>query len=175
MDVADAVALVAPALEGAGPTWADLGAGAGTFTSALLRILGPAARVHAVDRDASSVRALSRIAGVTATRADFSDTLELPPLDGVLLANALHFVPAHEQAAVLARVASHVRPGGRVVLVEYENRAPSRWVPYPVSFERFRELARETGLGRPVRTGERESAFGGKMWVGWAAVVRVQH
>ena len=175
MNVADAAALIAPAVPRAAPdgveaTWADLGAGGGTFTRALLQLLGPRAHVYALDRDASSVRALSRIAGVTATRADFTDAIELPPLDGVLLANALHFVAAREQADVLARVARHVRPGGRIVLVEYENRAPSRWVPYPVTFARFRELARDARLGAPTRAGERDSAFGGEMWAGWAPV-----
>ena len=168
MNLADAAALIAPAIHRAGGTWADLGAGSGTFTRALLQLLGPGARVHAVDRDASSVRALARIAGVTAVRADFSEALELPTLDGVLLANALHFVPASEQAGVLARVARLVRAGEGIVLVEYEHRAPSRWVPYPVSFARFTELARDAGLGAPTRAGERDSAFGGAMGAGWA-------
>jgi len=168
MDVSDAASLIAPAVEGAGREWADLGAVGGTFTRALLQLLGPGAHVHAIDRDASSVRALARIAGVTASRADFVETLELPELDGLLMANALHFVPHREQARVLARVAGHVRPSGRIVLVEYENRVASRWVPYPVSFERFVTLSREAGLGRPTRAGERGSAFGGAMWAGWA-------
>ena len=167
MDAADAAALIAPAIDRTATQWADLGAGSGTFTRALLQLLGPGARVYAVDRDASSVRALSRIAGVSATRADFTDPLDLPALDGVLLANALHFVPAREQASVLARVATHVRAGGRIVLVEYENRAPSRWVPHPVPFARFAELAREAGLGAPTRAGERDSAFGGAMYAAW--------
>ncbi|MGH7674960.1 MAG: hypothetical protein ACREMV_06785, partial [Gemmatimonadales bacterium] len=41
-------------------------------------------------------------------------------LDGILLANALHFV--RNPDVVLARLAARVRPDGRVVVVEYDGR-----------------------------------------------------
>ena len=41
-----------------------------------------------------------------------------------LFANALHFMPHAEE--VLARLVSFVKPGGRIVFVEYERREPSR-------------------------------------------------
>ena len=59
MDTRDAIALIA----GAVPThesavWADFGAGDGTFTRALLELLGSGARVYAVDRDATALAAI---------------------------------------------------------------------------------------------------------------------
>jgi len=176
VDAEDAGALIRPAVPGPGGTWADLGAGGGTFTGALATLLGPGGHVYAVDRDPQAVRALRAwaqeegrgVAAVTPVLADFARPL--PPhvvnavLDGVLAANALHFVDAAAQAAVLARIAAAVRPGGRLVLVEYEGRRPGRWVPFPVSLERFRALAAEVGLAEPTVIGTRPSAFGGSLY-----------
>src|SRR5260221_6129111 len=124
MDTRDAVALLAGAVPREPGTWADLGAGTGTFTRALVELLGPKARIYAVDRDARAVAALARWAekdasNVIAVAADFTEPFDLPglpapQLDGVLLANALHFVSDGE--AVLRRLAELVRPGRRVVV-----------------------------------------------------------
>jgi SAM-dependent methyltransferase len=180
MNAREAAALIAPAIPERGETWADLGAGRGTFTAALASLLGPAGRVYAVDRDRSSVELLRglgrRAAGdgaagaeVIALRADFTGPLELPPLHGVLMANALHFVPDRDHAPLLGRLARRLPPGGRVVLVEYEGRSPSRWVPFPVSLARFRTVADEAGLTPPTLVGTRRSAFGGTMYAAYAA------
>ena len=148
------------------PRWADLGAGHGTFTQALAMLLGQGARVHAVDRDVAAYAALLALAGrrpsgavIVPALADFADprtwdALDLRELDGVLLANALHFVPASQQAAVLARVAGALRPGGALVLVEYEGRAPSPWVPHPVSQARLQAIV-PAGWPRPQTVGAR--------------------
>ena len=92
--------------------------------------------------------------------ADFREPLALTDLDGVLMANSLHFIARGEQAGVLARAASYVRPGGAVVLVEYDQARGSRWVPYPVPFERFGSLARDVGLGGVREIGRRRSMYG---------------
>jgi SAM-dependent methyltransferase len=82
------------------------------------------------------------------------------------MANVLHFVGDAE--AVLARIAAGLRPGGRLVLIEYEGRRPSPWVPYPVPAARFRELAAAAGLTPPEVVATRPSAFGGEMYVATA-------
>jgi ubiquinone/menaquinone biosynthesis C-methylase UbiE len=50
MKDAEALELVREAVRGAGPAWADLGAGDGIFTRALADLLGSEARIYAVDR-----------------------------------------------------------------------------------------------------------------------------
>jgi len=171
MKTHEAAELIGAAVAGHAGVWADVGAGSGTFTRALVEILGPAVRLHAIDRDARALAGLARWAsksapGVSARVADFTRPLDLPMLDGVLLANALHFVP--DAAEVLARLVPHLRPGGRVVVVEYDGRGPNRWVPYPIPAAKWPELARAAGLTSAAVVAWRASAFGGDLYVGIA-------
>jgi SAM-dependent methyltransferase len=167
----DALALLRAAVPAAdGAVWADLGAGTGVFTRALAALVGPGGHVYAVDVDDAAlavVRAWAAAArpapAITVMRADLSRPLVLPPLDGAVMANVLHFL--RDAEAVLAGVAAHLRPVGRLVLIEYEGRRPSRWVPYPVSAVRFRELAAAVGLTPPEVVATRPSAFGGELYV----------
>ncbi|HKW46950.1 MAG TPA: class I SAM-dependent methyltransferase [Gemmatimonadaceae bacterium] len=171
MDSRDAARLIAPAVR-VGESWADLGAGTGTFTVALAQLVGPTATVFAVEREISAIRALDVLAGendpnrghIAVRRADFTEHVELPPLDGVLLANALHFVAADEQAQVLQRITRLIVNAGAIVVVEYDNRAPSRWVPFPIPLVQLAALARVAQLGAPQQIGRRRSMFGGTMY-----------
>jgi trans-aconitate methyltransferase len=164
-------------LEGAVPreagTWADLGAGDGTFTRALVERLEPEARIVAVDRDAKAIGSIRRWAAkhapnVTCVVADMARPFEWPELDGrplagLLLANSLHFVA--EGGAALARLAARLGPRGRVVVIEYDQHTASRWVPYPIPVERLPELVQAAGLTTPAVVARRASAFGGEMYV----------
>jgi SAM-dependent methyltransferase len=176
MEVREAVELIGAAIPRAVGTWADLGAGEGTFTRALAELLDQGSRLYAVDRDGRALAVLERWAAqtpleVVPVRADFTKPFELPrlegaALDGVLLANALHF--ARDADEVLARLAAWLKPAGRVVLVEYERRAASRWVPHPVPFDRFEVLALGAGLSAPHRVASRPSAYGGELYAATA-------
>lgn len=175
MNTSDAVALIQSAIPRAAATWADIGAGDGTFTRALAELLGRDARIYAVDRDARALASLRRWAArdganVVPVEADFTELLELPePLDGLLIANALHFV--READIVLARLVALVRPAGRIVIIEYDRRAANRWVPYPIAMDRLPALTARAGLSAPAITATRPSAFGGILYV--AAADRV--
>jgi len=76
--------------------------------------------------------------------ADFTQPLDLPPLDGLLMANSLHFL--RDKAPTLRRLVALLKPGGRLVLVEYNADRGNRWVPYPLSYETWRGLAERCGL-----------------------------
>ena len=168
----EAVALISKAVTTRGETWADFGAGTGTFTRALSSLLGSRGVVYAVDRDRAALRDLERSAhgapgGMAEIRTrvgDFTTPVELPELDGVVIANALHYVPYEKQASVLAGIGSGVKAGGAVVVVEYDRRDANRWVPYPITFDAFRTLARDAELTEPLLLATRPSRYTGSIY-----------
>jgi ubiquinone/menaquinone biosynthesis C-methylase UbiE len=90
--------------------WADVGAGDGAFTLALAELLGPGATIHTIDRDGAALapgaaEASRRYPGVRLLpqTADFTRPLDLPPLDGLVMANALHFVRDGDKVALVRR------------------------------------------------------------------------
>jgi trans-aconitate methyltransferase len=164
MDHSEMVALIADGVATRAGTWAELGAGRGAFTAALRALLRSTATIYAVDRDGNAVRHLRQLAAmpgaaVVPQQADFTRPLQLPQLDGLFMANALHFVP-HQQD-VLAALCTHLRTGGRVLLVEYDLQRPTAWVPFPVPPARFEELATAVGLAALRVVGVRRSPSSG--------------
>lgn len=175
MRIEDAAGLIRDAVLGRGGVWADLGAGSGRFTRALAQLLPEESRIYALDRDADAIADLARWASAEAPRvkavvADFTHELELPALgdeklDGILLANALHFVK--DAPGVLARLSGFLRPEGRIVIVEYDRRAPSRWVPYPIGIAQLPALAAAAGLTKPRVVESRPSEYGGILYAAY--------
>lgn len=165
MDHTDHVNLLRPADLPEGGTWADFGAGSGAFTLALRELVGPHANIYAVDRDARSLRDLekahrqkfSTAQNVHAMRADFTGALSLPPLDGIVMANSLHFLK--DKVKVLRHVRSFLKLNGALLLVEYNVDSGNPWVPYPLSFETYCELAPQAGFREPELLSTHPSRF----------------
>jgi ubiquinone/menaquinone biosynthesis C-methylase UbiE len=148
---ADLVGLLRDGVGAKGGTWADLGAGEGAFTLALADLLGPGAHITAVDRDAGSLRRLGDemgrrfpASGLDIVVADFTRPVGLSGLDGVVMANSLHFV--RDKVPVLESVREMLRPGGSLIIVEYGADRGNPWVPHPFSYSRWERLAAEAGF-----------------------------
>lgn len=165
MNHTDHVNLIRPADLATGGLWADLGAGTGAFTLALREVLGSQAEIYAVDKDRGSLDELERLharrfAGVRTLhlmQADFSKRLDLPRLDGVLMANSLHF--HRDRKAILELVRQLLHPGGVLLLVEYNVDKGNPWVPFPLSFQTFAGLALRAGFEPPKLVGTHPSSF----------------
>jgi ubiquinone/menaquinone biosynthesis C-methylase UbiE len=149
----DHVNLLRGGVPSPGGVWADLGSGTGAFTLALADLLGPAGEIYSADKDQGALREQERVmhARFPATTvhylaADFTRPLDLAPLDGVVMANALHFVAGPQKDAVVQLVHSYLKPGGQLVLVEYNTDQGNPWVPYPLSYATWEALARRNGF-----------------------------
>jgi ubiquinone/menaquinone biosynthesis C-methylase UbiE len=169
VDHADHVRLLSDGVPREAGTWADLGAGEGAFTLALADLLPLESEIIAIDRDAAALRELvlayiqlggSRegLPKVSTSHLDFvTGDLGTAWLDGVVMANSLHFVK--EKAAVLARVHRALRPGGRLLLVEYDTDRGNAWVPYPLSFDTWRAVAVQAAFSEPRLLATHPSRF----------------
>jgi SAM-dependent methyltransferase len=156
----------------AGPgnvAWADLGSGTGAFTLALAELLGSGGWILSIDRDEAALRQQSmamaaRFPGVALEQrvADFTTDLALPPLDGIVMANALHF--QRDREATVAKVLGTLRPGGRFVLIEYDADRGNPWVPYPLSFATWQAMATAAGFDEPQLLGRVPSRFLGAIY-----------
>jgi SAM-dependent methyltransferase len=138
----DLVDLLRGGVDSSAGRWADLGAGEGAFTLALAGLLGPDAHVTAVDKDARALQAIGH--GIETRVGDFTRPLDLHDLDGVVMANSLHFV--RDKRRVIQAVKGMLKPSGRLILIEYGSDRGNPWVPHPMSFDTWRRLADEAGL-----------------------------
>lgn len=164
MHLQEAIQLVQSGINNLNGTWADLGAGTGLFTQALGAILGKDAQIIAVDKNPHSLYNLQREVdfNIQIIDADFTRPMDLPQLDGLIMANALHY--SRQPAKTLKNILSHLKTGGDFILIEYDTtRAVPIWVPYPIPFQKFVTLAEEVNLSPPIKLAEKPSRYGNGM------------
>jgi len=165
MDHNDHVNLLKPAGLNPGGSWADLGAGSGAFTFALRELIGPTASIYAVDKDRASLNKLEQghrarfgeSQNLNLIAEDFTRAPNLPSLDGIVMANALHFFKDKEK--ILRHVHSYLKPNGMLLIVEYNVDSGNPWVPYPFSFETYCKLAPRANFSEPRLLAKAPSRF----------------
>lgn len=165
MEHNDHVNLLRPANMPQGGTYADFGAGGGAFTLALRELVGMDATIYAVDNDRASLHKVevnhracfNTSHNLILLKDDFSLPLTLPPLDGIVMANSLHFFKDKEK--ILRHVRGFLKPDGALLLVEYNVDVGNMWVPYPVSFNVCRVLVRRAGFTEPKLLAKISSSF----------------
>lgn len=111
----------------------DVGCGTGAITAGIAAAVGPEGSVVGLDKDGSLIAiAREQHASVPNLRFEVGDVLTAPlegAFDIVTAARALQWM--HDPALALARMAAAAkRPGGAVVVLDY-NHASSSWHPDP--------------------------------------------
>jgi ubiquinone/menaquinone biosynthesis C-methylase UbiE len=167
MDLHSAITLIrSPLIDATGPArWADVGAGSGLFTNALARLLYPDSEIYAVDK--KSMREfpdLPKTVHLHRLQLDFTlNDLPFSNLDGILMANFLHFVK--DRTAFVQKLKTVLKTEGMLIVVEYDTDIPvSGWVPYPLGFLTLKELFNSAGFGKVERLGEYPSVYGRTMY-----------
>ena len=166
MEVTEARALIEPAFHNPNrnATWADLGCGTGTFTQALATLLEEGSKIYAVDKEHQQIKpgAMSST-DLQFIKLDFvREVLPFTNLDGILMANALHYVK--DKITFVNGLVSYLKPSGQFLIVEYDTQNQNQWVPYPISFDTLVKTfsSRFTHI---IKIGERNSIYRqGKMY-----------
>ncbi|MDN3548370.1 class I SAM-dependent methyltransferase [Mucilaginibacter aquaedulcis] len=133
--------------------WADLGCGNGTFTEALFHLLPKGSSIEAVDQEIQHLGI-----PVNFIQANFeTDNLVLPPLDGILMANSLHYIK--DKKKLIHKLESYFVNDRNFLIVEYDTDVANPWVPYPFSFQSITTLFTELGYNRINKLGSQSSIY----------------
>jgi ubiquinone/menaquinone biosynthesis C-methylase UbiE len=144
--------------------WADFGSGTGAFTLALAELIQPTGIIYSIDRDGSALQAQERqmkvrfpAVHVHYLKADYALPLELPPLDGIVAANTLHFL--RKKKSVLKLLFTYLKPAGRMIVVEYNIDRGNNAVPYPLPYLAWERVSKQAGFSTTQLLATRPSRF----------------
>jgi SAM-dependent methyltransferase len=165
----DHVRLLRDGITPTGGVWVDLGSGGGAFTLALAECLGGKGVIYSVDKDGRALQRQQRAmqarfpgADVHYLEADFTRPLQLPPLDGVVMANSLHFL--RDKGPAIQQIKGYLKPNGRLIVVEYDTDRGNTWVPYPFSYRSWEKISRQNGFERTTLLATQPTSFLGRMY-----------
>jgi ubiquinone/menaquinone biosynthesis C-methylase UbiE len=152
-----------------GGIWADLGSGRGAFTLALAECIGVDSHIYSVDINQRELKLQeTRMSAefpqntVQYQVGDFTHPLDLPALDGIIMANSLHFV--HDKLPVLEAIRAYLKPTGRLIVVEYDTAEGNYAVPYPMTYTMWLDLSHKAGFRETTLLATRPSRFLGQFF-----------
>lgn len=152
--------------------WADLGCGTGTFTLALASLLDEESLIYAIDSNSTALNKIPETYNqvkIEKFAADFISTdLPIHQLDGILMANSLHYVKDKE--AFLTKLRSHLQKDACFLIIEYDSNASNIWVPYPIDFQSLKALFSKLGYQSITKLNSRPSVYGNRQM--YAALIK---
>jgi ubiquinone/menaquinone biosynthesis C-methylase UbiE len=163
MQQSEAIALIEKGITGEDPQhWADLGCGTGTFTLTLASLLPPESFITAIDKSQQHLPAISNGIKIDFRKADFvNEPITVNPLDGMLMANSLHFVA--DKVKLIKQLESAFKSDRKFLIVEYDTARSNPWVPYPISFQKLDDEFTSLGY-QTLKLAESPSRFGGVIY-----------
>lgn len=139
--------------------WADLGCGSGLFTHALATLLPAGSSVVGIDSEKQKLsQTLDNGSQIIFLQADFEkDDLPFQDLDGILMANSLHYIP--NKNSLISRLQNLMKADVGFIIVEYDTENSNPWVPHPISFSKLKQLFKSLGYHQVEKIGERDSVY----------------
>lgn len=162
MNLQDAIALIQHRYIAETPNanWVDLGCGSGLFTYALANILQKGSSIHAADKSPVPLQKLPNPQNINIYKKQMDFTKDALPFDrpdGILMANALHYVV--NKAHFISRLGSQLTEQGVWLIVEYDTDKSTPWVPYPSSCYTLESLFTRAGYDSFTKIHETASAY----------------
>lgn len=144
--------------------WADLGSGTGVFTHALASVLPARSGIMAIDQIRQVLPPVMGVQiSVNFLRADMEqDPLPLNQLQGILMANSLHYI--RDKQTFVRKLEPAFSEKKQWLIVEYDTETANPWVPFPVSFKRLQTMFLALGYDKVEKINTRESVYGGEMY-----------
>lgn len=107
---------------------ADIGSGSGLFTRPIAQAIAPDGMAYAVDVDEALLRIVARsaseqnIANIRTVKAEAADPKLPEPVDLIFICDTLHHIG--NQAAYLKNLRRHLKPNGRVAIIDFDQQWP---------------------------------------------------
>jgi ubiquinone/menaquinone biosynthesis C-methylase UbiE len=143
---------------------ADVGAGDGTFAVALARRVGPSGQVYATEIDDERLADIrqavtaARLSNVTVIEGAVSST-NLPDACCEALFHRAVYHHLTDPAAINADILRALRPGGRLVIIDFEPGGIMNWIGRPETADRH------GGHGTPKEIVMQEVTHAGFQWM----------
>jgi SAM-dependent methyltransferase len=164
MTLDDCINLIKEGVHHSSGIWADMGSGRGAFTRALAETLNPVSEIYSIEKNKTALQQQAKLfyeshpsLAVHFILEDFTGPINLPALDGILMANSLHFI--RDKASLLQRFGRYLKTGGRFILVEYNIEKSGTWVPYPISFPEWQKKSNGWGFTNTQLLATRPSRY----------------
>lgn len=144
--------------------WMDLGCGSGVFTQLLAAYLPARSSITAIDKAPQYLpETMGNSVAVNFKIYDFeNDTLPLQQVDGILMANSLHYI--RDKKALIIKLEKYFTNTPTFLIIEYDHTQANQWVPYPISFEKLKQLFAQLHYYKIEKTAEQKSVYGGTMY-----------
>lgn len=147
--------------------WADLGCGEGVFTELLAGILPFQSEIIAIDQNNQRLNPImGNEVSVHFQQVDFEkEELDVTDLHGILMANSLHYIQDKEK--LIRKLEAYFSDRKQFLIVEYETQTSNPWVPFPINFEKLKDLFHKFDYKSIEKLNTRKSAYGGEMYIAW--------
>jgi arsenite methyltransferase len=142
---------------------ADLGSGAGLFTTPIARAVAPAGVVYAVDIDPALLKIVDRrakesgLANVEIVQAAPEDPKLPEPVDVVFICDTFHHISG--QGSYLKTLRKYLKPGGRVAVIDFSDSWPEGHEPMRYTLEQLDGWMSEAGFSRIASHDWLENSF----------------
>jgi ubiquinone/menaquinone biosynthesis C-methylase UbiE len=143
--------------------WVDAASGDGVFAEVLLELSRSTLIVIGIDLRRSAVEnfnhAVCHANTAIALQANLNSPLPIRPIDGILIANGLHFFDQSIQIRILDNCYRALKDSGSLVIVEYNTAESTGVVPFPIPIASIDGLIATCGFEPVNKTTRVDSTY----------------